>query len=328
MDAESIVELGEFLFGEDNKHKMLSTGVMLRCPFAPYDPAHKHKVDVHPGFKVKVEEYGQSVCHCFTCKNGGTLLSTMHRLNEVSGGEFDDALEFVKECEDASPGVMLDHMEKREAAKKLHQKKKPVEVQLYQLIKKCEKQEHPYLIEERGLHPHELVHWHLGYDKDRKRITFPVFDQEGNPVAVYGRRLGEHGVKYLLYDKISASIDGYFFGEQFLDLTWGEPIILVEGPLDAIVLSRYFRNVLSCLGTNLTKTRVQKLKAWRAPVVFLFDSDAAGRQSAKIGAKAISRWVRPLHIAKLPAGKDPAECDQAELQKALEEKLLFMDILS
>jgi len=323
MDTASIIELGEALFGKDNKYKMLGEGVMLRCPFAPYDPAHAHDLDMTPGFKVKAEEFGQSVCHCFTCKQGGSLLFTMMRLNRMAEGEFDDAVEFVKDKEDADPGVMLDQLDKKQAAKKHIGKKTAAEVELSTFVRRCELTPHSYLTEERGLQEDELAHWHLGYDKVTKRVTFPVFSQGGKLVAVYGRKLDGFGVKYLLYDKISAAIDQYFYGEQFLDLTLDEPIILVEGPLDAVVLSRYFRNVLACLGTNVTKARLKKLKAWRTSVVLMLDSDAAGMVAAKKIAKAISSVVPNVHITRLPSGKDPAECSELELKKAVAERLLF-----
>ncbi len=327
MDRASIIELGELLFGLDNDYKETANGVLLGCPFAPYSKAHAHNVDKKPGFSINADDYGNSQCHCFTCKEGGSLLGIIRKLNTLANGEYDNVEEFVKEQEDADLAVLIDNMEKRVAAKKVATKKTASEIELNQFVIQAVRQKSKYLLE-RGLTSKELEKWYLGYDKSSQRVTFPVFNQEGALVAVYGRITKGKGIKYLLYTKFSAAIDGYFYGEQFLDVTWDSPIILVEGMLDAIILSRYFRNVLCCFGTTVTAARKRKLKQWNLPVVFMFDGDGAGRESAVKGAELLSPILSNVFIARLPDDKDPADCEELVVKKAYEEKLLFMGLFS
>lgn len=329
MDAEAIVELGSLLYGvSGNKHKVLQKNVLLRCPFAPYKNEHAHDVDVHPGFSVAIAPDGTSVCHCFTCKEGGSLLFTMTRLQEISGNAFSAALSWTQEHESPEPLVKLHrtHLENEADSLESQSTHKLASKSLPALVVKWQKLIPKYLLK-RGLTRKEIKAWELGYDPDKKRATFPIRNINGQLVAVYGRALlANQTPKYWLYTHLSAEITNYFYGEHLLDLTrsLSTGIILTEGPMDCIKMNRVAQNVLALCGTNVTPERRQRLKEWGEPVTLCLDNDPAGISAMQKIAKAINKVVPNVYRIILPQGKDPWDCTEDELKAALKTKSLFL----
>ncbi len=329
MDADAIIELGALLHGvSNNKHKVLQKNVLLRCPFAPYKEEHAHNIDVNPGFSVAVKPDGTSVCHCFTCKEGGSLLFTMTRLQEISGNAFDAALAWTQEHESPEPLVKLHRTHLEGEANSLEEQDihKQAAKSLPALVVKWQKLIPKYLLK-RGLTRKEIKAWELGYDDDRKRATFPIRNSNGQLVAVYGRALLKNQTpKYWMYTHLSGEVTNYFYGEHLLDLTFSLPagIILTEGPMDCIKMHRVTRNVLALCGTNVTEERKQRLKEWGQPVTLCLDSDPAGLSAMKKIAKVINKVVPNVYRMILPQGKDPWDCTEDELREALKTKSLFL----
>lgn len=113
-----------------------------------------------------------------------------------------------------------------------------------------------------------------------------------------------------------------------------EPIILVEGEMDAIVCrAAGFHNVFSCGGTNgLTKPKIKKHLLNVKKIIILFDNDepgkiAAGLQTA-IGTTSLPEkflqagYTGEIYCARLEEYKDPDEaiCNRRAdlIQKAIE----------
>ena len=113
-----------------------------------------------------------------------------------------------------------------------------------------------------------------------------------------------------------------------------EPVILVEGEMDAVVCrAAGFHNVFSCGGTNgLTKPKIKKYLLNVKKIIILFDNDepgkiAAGLQTA-IGTTSLPEkflqagYTGEIYCARLEEYKDPDEviCNRRAdlIQKAIE----------
>jgi len=149
-------------------------------------------------------------------------------------------------------------------------------------------------------------------DAFRGRVLFPIFDSQGDPVALGGRVLpGSDGHKY----KNSAETPLYTKSKVLYGLNWAksavvaaDEVIVCEGYTDVIGLAvaGVPRAVATC-GTALTEEHLRLLRKFARRVVLAFDADAAGQQAAE----RFYAWERALDldvaVAALPAGVDPAE---------------------
>jgi DNA primase len=198
---------------------------------------------------------------------------------------------------------------------------------------------------------------HGFYDRFRDRLMFPICNVMGRVVALGGRLLENlpEAPKYLnspetaIYKK-SALLYGLHRAKQAIRRDG--KVLIVEGYLDLISLFQAgIENVVATLGTALTRSHVQSLKAYAKEAVLVFDGDTAGRSAAMRGKEYflqghvryflpgahVSAFKGPregdLHakVVLLPAGHDPDTFVQSEGRDALlarvREAQPFMDFL-
>jgi DNA primase len=150
------------------------------------------------------------------------------------------------------------------------------------------------------------------YDRMRNRVIFPIHDHQGKPTGFAGRLLSGDGPKYLntpeteLYQKRSL-LYGLHLAQQPIVHTGNA--IVVEGYTDTIAAHQAgLTNVVATGGTALTQEHLQTLARITNSVTLAFDGDHAGLQAVERAAD-LSRadlGVR-FHVARLPAGHDPAD---------------------
>jgi DNA primase len=205
---------------------------------------------------------------------------------------------------------------------------------------------------ERGFQPQMLVNvglvkareeGHGFYDRFRDRLMFPITNVMGRVVALGGRLLENlpEAPKYLnspetaIYKK-GTLLYGLHIAKQAIRREG--KVLIVEGYLDLISLFQAgIENVVATLGTALTRSHVQVLKAYAKEAVLVFDGDTAGRSAALRGKdyflQGQARFFLPgahvssfkgalegdLHakVVLLPAGHDPDTFVQREGREAL-----------
>ena len=167
------------------------------------------------------------------------------------------------------------------------------------------------------------------YDRFRDRIMFPIRDPRGRCIAFGGRAMrADAPAKYLnspqteLFDKGRTL---YNHGPAREAVGRGEPLVVVEGYMDAIALGRAgLGGAVAPLGTALTEEQLELL--WRiAPEpVLAFDGDAAGMRAAlRVVDLALPRLGpgRSLRFCLLPAGQDPDDLLRTSGAEAVRERL-------
>lgn len=155
------------------------------------------------------------------------------------------------------------------------------------------------------------------YDRFRSRIMFPIMDSAGRVVAFSGRIFGEaakddKNAKYLnspetpLFDK-SRILFGYNKAKQFIrkyDFS-----ILVEGQMDLVMSHQAgYTNTVASSGTSLTNDHLALLDRLSKNLVMAYDADPAGVASSGRAASLALRRGMDVKVAKVPLGKDPADC--------------------
>jgi DNA primase len=177
------------------------------------------------------------------------------------------------------------------------------------------------------------------YDRFRSRITFPIMDAAGRPVAFSGRVIGaaaedKENAKYLnspetpLFDK-GRILFGYNKAKQFIRRN--DFAILVEGQMDLVMSHQAgFPNTIAASGTGLTDDHLLLIDRLTKRLVLAFDADEAGIASSGRAAVLALRRGMDVKVAHVPLGKDPADCileDPASWKGAVREAKHIVDYL-
>ncbi len=151
------------------------------------------------------------------------------------------------------------------------------------------------------------------------RVMFPIRDPRGRITSFGGRIMGDGQPKYLngpetaLFSKRRTL---YGLDIARADLTAarrGGPnaasrLLVVEGYMDVIALSRAGFAAVAPLGTAITAEQVEAIWQFHDRPVFCFDGDAAGRRAGRKTLDLTLPLLTPDHglgIAILPQGEDP-----------------------
>ena len=153
------------------------------------------------------------------------------------------------------------------------------------------------------------------YAKFRRRITFPIMNEQGKPIAFTARALdevddkGRPVAKYMnspetpLYTKgnVLFNLDKAKAGMRAHDFA-----LLVEGQMDCIsVYMAGVQNVLATSGTAFTEMQVRLLGRFTKRVVLNFDPDAAGAGAAEKSIALLMEEDFEIKVIALEGGLDP-----------------------
>jgi DNA primase len=170
-------------------------------------------------------------------------------------------------------------------------------------------------------------------DAFRARVLFPIFDTQGEPVAIGGRVLpgSDDPAKY----KNSSETAIYAKSKVLYGLNWAkagivehDEAIVCEGYTDVIGMATagLDRAVAPC-GTALTEQHVRLLKRFASRVVLAFDADAAGQGAAERFYEWEQTHEIDVAVAALPPGRDPGDLareDPEALRTAVAEAQPFL----
>ncbi len=153
------------------------------------------------------------------------------------------------------------------------------------------------------------------YSRFRKRITFPIDNEQGKTIAFTARALeavddkGRPVAKYLnspetpLYTKgnVLFNLDKAKSDMRTLDFA-----LLVEGQMDCIsVYMAGVKNVLATSGTAFTEMQVRLLSRFTKRVVVNFDPDQAGATAAEKSIALLTEEGFEVKVIALEGGLDP-----------------------
>lgn len=170
-------------------------------------------------------------------------------------------------------------------------------------------------------------------DALRARVIFPIFNENGEAVAVGGRVLpgSTDPAKY----KNSPETPIYTKSKTLYGLNWAkaeiaaaDEVVVCEGYTDVIGFHRVGvgRAVATC-GTAFTEDHVRLLKRYANRVVLAFDADAAGQGAAERFYEWEQQYQVEVAVARLPGGADPGDLAQRDpdaLRAAVAEAVPFL----
>ena len=151
------------------------------------------------------------------------------------------------------------------------------------------------------------------YDMFTRRITFPLWDKDGNIVGFSARiyRGEKDTSKYVnsRETKLFKKGETLYNYHHARDVAKREKeLIVVEGFMDAIRLSvNGIKNVVALCGTALTKDQISLLKKLRVNIILCLDNDNAGELATMNNGELLEKENVPVSVIRLSGEKDPDE---------------------
>ena len=300
-DTQSVLDRLKFdlaQHGVDRFHQFRRNGdnIQTSCPF------HKNGQERKPSFGVNGEI---DKCHCFSCSWSGTIeemISELYgyqdegkfgkrwlikRFNTVEIETRPNIMEGFnygrnnitirnKSIFGVSPNLYRDKQRKQDTGDNQRGIKEITEEELdkYRYI-------HPYMYS-RGLTDEIIERFDIGYDRERKEITFPVRDIEGRCVFVAGRSVERK------FFRLPKGLDKPIYcSDKFRDGTYRTAYI-TESFLNCLTCWKYNKPAMAMLGTGNKKQYEILNKLPVREYILAFDPDDAGR-------KATERFRKNVH---------------------------------
>ncbi len=328
------------------------------CPF------HGEKT---PSFQISPQK---QIWHCFGCHEGGDIFGFVMRYENV---DFKEALKILAQKAGVQLPQYRPASPQEQTEKELLFRINDFAARYYHelLIKDKRGAEALTYLKNRGLTLDTIKKWQIGfapddfhtleqalgkkkiapamlvkagvsaknergqiYDRFRGRVTFPIYNYNGETVGFSARILKDDGksAKYvnspetLIYSK-SKVLFGLNFAKN--SVRKNDEAIVVEGQMDCIAAHQAgFTNVVASSGTALTSDQLDLLGRLTRTLKFCFDADAAGLEATKRSASMYMGRDYVIKIIELAGGKDPDDViknNPQDFKKQVADARLFLD---
>lgn len=293
-DTQSVLNMLKFdlaQHGVDRFHIFRNNGenIQTNCPF------HKNGQERKPSFGINGEI---DKCHCFSCGWAGTI---EEMISELYG--YQDEGKFGKrwlikrfntvEIE-TRPNIMegfngrnnitirnnndihrfKQHIQSNKSSEQYSGEITEEELDKYRYI-------HPYLYQ-RGLTDEIIERFDIGYDRERKEITFPVRDIEGRCVFVAGRSVERK------FFRLPKGVDKPIYCADKFRAGAYRTAYITESFLNCLTCWKYNKPAMAMIGTGNQKQYEILNKLPIREYILAFDPDEAGR-------KATERFRKNVH---------------------------------
>ncbi len=155
-------------------------------------------------------------------------------------------------------------------------------------------------LKNRGVTIEDMIKYHMGYCESgeyKNMIIIPSYDDKGNLNYFTARSFEKD--PYRKYKNPSVSRDIVPF-EMFIN--WSSPLVLCEGPFDAIAIKR---NAIPLLGKNIQTNLMKKIVSSKVEKIYIaLDSDAL-KSSLKFCEKFMNEG-KEVHLLEMD-DKDPSD---------------------
>tara|TARA_R110000796_G_scaffold87709_1_gene189049 strand:- start:198 stop:1124 length:927 start_codon:yes stop_codon:yes gene_type:complete len=251
------------------------------CPHCNHS---KPKLEVN----FSQEKKGYNPWHCWACDKKGSRISQIFKKVGVSPEKFEELRKLI--------GNEVEYKTKKTLASiSLPKEFKPIIGNKAILSRHA----HVYL-KNRGITLEDIEKYNIGYCDSgpyAKMVIIPSYDELGELNFFTGRSFDKN--PYIKYKNPEISRDIIPF-ELFIN--WDLPLILCEGPFDAIAIKR---NAIPLLGKNLQPTLLKKIVTSTVKKIYIaLDVDAM--KQALDFAEYFTNQDKEVYLVELE-GKDPSE---------------------
>ena len=253
------------------------------CPLCNH---HKPKLEVN----LTENREGKNPWHCWACDARGTTIYNLFKQLEVDVDKFKELSSLVKtsrsikETQVVSTVVLPNEY-----------------IALYNVDNSDIMARHALAyLKRRHISKYDIIKYNIGYCKEglyKNMIVIPTYDADGRLNYFTARSFEKE--PYVKYRNPSASRD--VIPNEHL-INWNIPIILCEGPFDAIAIKR---NAIPLLGKNIQNSLMKKIVTSVVDKIYIaLDRDAI-KQALRFCEKLMAEG-KEVYLVDLQ-DKDPSE---------------------
>jgi len=250
----------------------------------PYCNHHKPKLEVNFSQNKK----GYNPWHCWVCDKKGSRISSLFKKISASAEKFEELKKLI--------GSEVEVKREKSAVQlKLPQEYKPI------LGSKDILARHAFsYLKKRGITIDDIEKYNIGYcetGRYAKMVIIPSYDESGNLNYFTGRSFEKD--PFVKYRNPEVSRDIVPF-ELFIN--WNIPLVLCEGPFDAIAIKR---NAIPLLGKNIQQNLMKKIVTSKVEKIYIALDTDAQKQAVKFAEYFINEG-KEVYFMDLD-DKDPSE---------------------
>ena len=252
------------------------------CPFCHH---HKPKLEVN----FTENKQGNNPWQCWVCGKKGKTIKSLFNQVKVDISHFQELKKLVKNVsDDYSPTIQVESLELPKEFKSIIENKDLIARHALSYLKK------------RNVTKYDILKYNIGYCENglyANMIIIPSYDCDGKLNYFTARSFEKD--PYIKYRNPDASRDIVPF-ELFIN--WELPIILCEGPFDAMAIKR---NVIPLLGKNIQPNLMKKLVESKVQKIYIALDNDAIKQALGFCEKLLDIG-KEVYLVEL-LGKDPSE---------------------
>ena len=250
----------------------------------PYCNHHKPKLEINFSQVKK----GYNPWHCWACNKKGSRVSQIFKKVGASSEKFEELKKLI--------GAEIEIKETQSSTKlELPKEFKPI-IGSQDIIAR-----HAFsYLKNRGVTKDDIEKYNIGYcetGRYAKMIIIPSYDEVGNLNYFTGRSFEKE--PFIKYRNPETSRDIIPF-ELFIN--WDIPLVLCEGPFDAIAIKR---NAIPLLGKNIQQNLMKKIVTSKVKKIYIALDTDAQKQAVKFAEYFINQG-KEVYFVDLQE-KDPSE---------------------
>jgi len=253
------------------------------CPFCNH---HKPKLEINFSENKK----GYNPWHCWVCNKKGTRISSLFKQIKASPEKFDELFK------------LIGNETERDVVVTKKSLTLPKEYQSFTDItaSNIEGRRALSYLKNRGITKDDIIKYNIGYctsGRYQNMVIIPSYDENGKLNYFTGRSFEQD--PYVKYRNPETSRDIIPF-ELFIN--WKLPLVLCEGPFDAIAIKR---NAIPLLGNNIQSNLMKKIVTSTVEKIYIALDNDALKKSLKFAEKFLNEG-KEVYLVELQ-GKDPSE---------------------
>ena len=253
------------------------------CPFCNH---HKPKLEINFSENKK----GYNPWHCWVCNKKGTRISSLFKQIKASSDKFEELFKLIGNETERDVVVSNKNLQL------------PKEFQSFKNISSSNIEGRTALsyLKSRGITNDDIEKYNIGYctsGRYQNMVIIPSYDENGKLNYFTGRSFEKD--PYIKYRNPETSRDVVPF-ELFIN--WKLPLILCEGPFDAIAIKR---NAIPLLGNNIQSNLMKKIVTSTVEKIYIALDNDALKKSLKFAEKFLNEGKEVLLVEL--QGKDPSE---------------------
>ena len=275
-----LVTLVDSVLGQGKKTS--NGNYAYHCPFCHH---HKPKLEIN----FTENKQGHNPWHCWVCNTRGKTIVGLFKKTEASPEKTAEAKSYVKSGYEVEETVVKNTL-------KLPEEFTP----LYPTPSGISAKHALFYLKKRNITTEDIIKYNIGYcefGEYANMIVIPSYNANGELNFFVGRSFEKESFRKYKNPSVSKDIIPF---ELFIN--WESPIVLCEGPFDAMAIKR---NAIPLLGKHIQNNLMKKIVTSKVEQIYIaLDKDA--QKDALDFCEVFMNEGKEVHLIDME-DKDPSE---------------------